>query len=80
MKNITLFIKKKQIISEDIIYKNKNTEIKCIYAYNNKTNNYNYFSNYLAKINALKEQDQRIFNSISVLYHQRINNKINIRI
>ena len=39
MKNITLFIKKKQIISEDIIYKNKNIEIKCIYAYNNKTNN-----------------------------------------
>ena len=31
--------KEKQIISEDIIYKNKNTEIICIYAYNNKTNN-----------------------------------------
>ena len=39
MKNITLFIKKKQIISEDIVYKNKYAEIKCIYAYNNKTNN-----------------------------------------
>ena len=39
MKNISFSIKKKQIISEDIIYKNKNIEIKCIYAYNNKTNN-----------------------------------------
>ena len=39
MKNIALSKKKKQIISEDILYKNKNDEIICIYTYNNKTNN-----------------------------------------